>query len=253
MVFQDLLDLLRDNKQFPNYAAERRIDIFINLFLEEFLSVYYKQKVVFVVPEFPLKKDEKNNQTDKLDYLCAFEETKQPIFVELKTDVISFSGKQAKFYYQKAKHWPGCIGALRAIIATRMPFSYRIKYFQLVKRLFEAGLVVGENTESSLLELEALSKGIDATTFEREERIKKMKFSCDLIDLTKSLKARWDDEAKLLYLAPHNDDLKEKIKCICQGHASLLDFTQIESMPISSNMKYGMEFNQLVEFLKTIK
>lgn len=100
MFFDEILNLLRDNKQFPNYAAERRIDIFINLFLEKILSAYYEKKVIFIVPEFPLKKNETSNQTSKLDYLCAFEETKQPIFVELKTDVISFNSNQARFYCQ---------------------------------------------------------------------------------------------------------------------------------------------------------
>ena len=67
MFFEEVLNLLKENKKFPNYAAERRIDIFINLFIEKILTAHFKQEVVFVAPEFPLKKypkDKTNNLTD---------------------------------------------------------------------------------------------------------------------------------------------------------------------------------------------
>ena len=80
MIYEKLLQLLESNKRFPHYAAERRIDIFINFFLEDILAAYYKKKVIFVAPEFPLK-HKSNNQTVQVDYLCAFKKTRQPIFV----------------------------------------------------------------------------------------------------------------------------------------------------------------------------
>jgi len=101
MVFKAMIDLLRDNKRFPYYAAERRIDIFINIFLEQILTTYYDEKVNFIAPEFPLK-HEPNNQANKLDYLCAFDDTKQPIFVELKTDTISYRNTQASIYMERS-------------------------------------------------------------------------------------------------------------------------------------------------------
>jgi len=254
--FQEILNLLRDNKRFPNYAAERRIDIFINLFLEKILSAYYGEKVIFVVPEFPLKKNETNNQTDKLDYLCAFEETKQPIFVELKTDVISFNINQAKFYCDQAKHWPTCVEALQKIIVTRMPFSYRKKYFQLIKRLLEMGIFVGKSTEPSLTRLEELSKSIDTTSEGRGELhqgMKKANFSRGLIKLVECIKARWNNEAKLLYLTPHDDKLKNRIELLFSKSISLLDFKEIASFPVISTNKYAKEFRQLSEFLKSLE
>jgi hypothetical protein len=66
---ENLFKLLTTNKEFPNYQAERRIDIFINYFLAEMLTNYMGKKVEFVCPEFPLKKAD-NNQSTKLDYLC---------------------------------------------------------------------------------------------------------------------------------------------------------------------------------------
>ena len=115
MVFQAMLELLNDNKRLPYYAAERRIDLFINFFIEDILTAYYGEEVKFIAPEFPLKVL-KNNQAKKLDYLCMFKNTKQPIFFELKTDVLSFKSDQAGFYVEKASNWSGCIDQLKQII-----------------------------------------------------------------------------------------------------------------------------------------
>ncbi len=43
MVFKAMLELLEENKCLPNYAAERRIDIFINLFLENILTALRRE------------------------------------------------------------------------------------------------------------------------------------------------------------------------------------------------------------------
>ena len=66
---EPLFNLLVANKEFPNYQAERRIDIFINYFVERILSSYLEKETIFVCPEFPLKKAN-TNQSTKLDYLC---------------------------------------------------------------------------------------------------------------------------------------------------------------------------------------
>ncbi len=236
MFFKEILNLLIDNKKFPNYAAERRIDLFINMFLEIILTAHFGEKVIFVVPEFPLKRNETNNRTDKLDYLCAFEETKQPIFVELKTDVISFRNEQAEFYCEQAASWPACVKGLQDIINTRMRFSYREKYFQLIKQLLEVGLVIGDGANTSVQELTELSKSLGTPTGKGEDHLnlirKKTDFSQGLSKLAKSVKARWVSEAKLLYLVPQDDKLNGKIKCACKGKACILDFARIEKIKV---------------------
>jgi len=242
-----MLDLLRDNKRFPYYAAERRIDIFINMFLEQLLTAYYNEKVNFVVPEFPLKLGS-NNQADKLDYLCAFDNTKQPIFVELKTDTISYRSTQASFYIEQSESWPACVEGLKAIVCNgRMRFSYREKYFQLIKRLIGAGLVdiANESMDESV-------KRLDFLVINTSTPKDKGEFSRDLIKLSRKVHARWKGESKLLYLVPHNDKLKSQIKLSCGNKANILDFTQIGDLPINPSMSYTTEFRQLVEFLENL-
>lgn len=91
-----IIDLLKRNKSFPNYHAERRIDIFINFFMKDILTEYLEKEVSFICPEFPLKK-EKGNLSTKLDYLYKTDD--EVVFVELKTDSKSFNLKQMKCYF----------------------------------------------------------------------------------------------------------------------------------------------------------
>jgi hypothetical protein len=42
--FIGLIDLLEDNKKFPYYAAERRIDLFLSYYIEHILTDYFNQK-----------------------------------------------------------------------------------------------------------------------------------------------------------------------------------------------------------------
>ena len=52
-VLNGILSLLKENQKFPNYQAERRVDIFINYFLERILTKFLGEKVKFICPEFP--------------------------------------------------------------------------------------------------------------------------------------------------------------------------------------------------------
>jgi len=248
VIFKAMLDLLRDNKRFPYYAAERRIDLFINIFLEQILTAFYNEKVNFVVPEFPLKLGS-NNQAYQLDYLCAFDNTKQPIFVELKTDTISYRSTQASFYIEQSESWPASVKGLRDIICNgRMRFSYREKYFQLMKRLISNGLVdcADEWAEESIKRLDVLLTNLNTPKDKGE-------FSRDLIKLSRKVHARWKGESKLLYLVPFNNKLKSQIELSCGNKARILDFTQIGNWPINPSMSYATEFRQLADFLKNIK
>lgn len=91
-----IINLLEKNKSFPNYHAERRIDIFINFFMKDILTEYLEKEVKFICPEFPLKKEEGNLST-KLDYL--YKTNDEVVFVELKTDVKSFDIDQMNYYF----------------------------------------------------------------------------------------------------------------------------------------------------------
>lgn len=121
---EDLFKLLINNKSIPNYQAERRIDIFINYFLERILSEYLKEKVDFICPEFPLKNKD-NNRSTKLDYLCKTQN--EIVFVELKTDTASFKESQACLYFETS--WNKCKGDLPLIKSNS---NYKAKYDNLI-------------------------------------------------------------------------------------------------------------------------
>jgi hypothetical protein len=258
MVFQSMLQMLEKNKVLPYYAAERRIDLFINLFIEEILSSYFGEKVIFVAPEFPLKLGT-NNQADKLDYLCAFEGTKQPVFVELKTDTISFRKEQIMFYLEQALAWEKCITSLNSIISNKgMVFSYREKYFRLLARLRDSGLIKLTRDKDQLFEkITEMSKKLG------DQKTKSI-FSRGVIKLSEGVEATWENEAKLIYLVPTDEGLISKIQHIIEDSRSkdprferldtyILDFTGMGKLDISPNMPFIEEYRQLASFLKEIK
>ena len=52
----DVFDVLVSNKRLPKYQFERRVDIFVNVFLADVLGALFGGTYQLVVPEFPLKK-----------------------------------------------------------------------------------------------------------------------------------------------------------------------------------------------------
>ncbi len=120
---EGIFELLLKNKEFPNYHAERRIDIFINYFIERILSSYLSKDVKFICPEFPIKKETSNLST-KLDYLCTTND--EIIFVELKTDDSSFKEQQADIYLNC--EWEKCLKDLEAIMSAVKKKSHKLKY-----------------------------------------------------------------------------------------------------------------------------
>ncbi|MEI6184310.1 MAG: hypothetical protein WCP65_02200, partial [Bacteroidota bacterium] len=136
-VLNEIFKRLREYKDFPNYQLERRVDIFINYFLERILSAYLEKEVKFVCPEFPLKV-EKSNSSTKLDYLCKT--NNEVIFVELKTDSNSIDHNQALSYLNT--DWKKCLEDLKKITKATKP-KYREKYNTLnaaISRMeFETG------------------------------------------------------------------------------------------------------------------
>ena len=147
---EPLFNLLVANKEFPNYQAERRIDIFINYFVEKILSSYLEKETVFVCPEFPLKKTN-TNQSTKLDYLCK---TKNEIvFVELKTDASSLKTEQADIYLKSS--WTQCLADLKIIYDAVKNKEHRKKYDVLMATIHTIELTE-ENTPLKILYISPL-------------------------------------------------------------------------------------------------
>ena len=99
---------LRIWKQLPKYQAERRLDVFFGLYMEDILkecrsNLFEEEDQLILVPEFPLQKNKSNNECTNIDYL-VFNITKKCVHaIELKTDTHSVNDDQID-YYRRFKH-----------------------------------------------------------------------------------------------------------------------------------------------------
>ena len=114
------------NRDFPNSQLERRLDIFINIFLEEILTNYLGKLVTYVCPEFPIKNKE-NNLSTKLDYLCT--SNTEIIFIELKTSKSSLKLSQAEIYLDS--NWINCLSDLEEIMMAVKNKNHKASYAHL--------------------------------------------------------------------------------------------------------------------------
>ncbi len=121
LLIEEVVNLLRVNKEYPSYQAERRVDIFINHFLKRILYEYDKniKDLADPIPEFPLfKKPDPDSKrkfdSTKLDYLCYNKE--EILFVELKTDGSSLKTTQAEIYFEHIK-WEKCFKDFTNLVA----------------------------------------------------------------------------------------------------------------------------------------
>ena len=95
-------------KQLPKYQAERRLDVFFGLYMEDILkecrsNLFAEEDQLILVPEFPLQKNKSNNECTNIDYL-VFNVTKKRVHaIELKTDTHSVNDDQID-YYRRFKH-----------------------------------------------------------------------------------------------------------------------------------------------------
>ena len=108
IVLEKVFELLNDNKKLPYYAAERRIDIFINFFIEDIVRQHTCfTDAVYVAAEFPLKKGPSTDRAARIDYLMVSHMSKSVLLVELKTDDETYKTKQIAFYlkYENFKQW----------------------------------------------------------------------------------------------------------------------------------------------------
>ena len=94
---------LRIWKQLPKYQAERRLDVFFGLYMEDILkecrsNLFEEEDQLILVPEFPLQKNKSNNECTNIDYL-VFNVTKKCVHaIELKTDKHSVNDDQIDYY-----------------------------------------------------------------------------------------------------------------------------------------------------------
>lgn len=234
----EIIDLLESNKEYPYYAAEKRIDLFFTFFIETILSEYFKTKVIFVAPEFPIKHTS-TNRTDNADMLCVIVSTGQPIYVELKTDSRSFKSSQFESYIKRSESWSDSIAGLRSLVANTTS-SNRVKFFHLMQSLVLNNLAYYNSYDSSF-EVRIMNLLSTESVNEKSERSRLIK------QLSSTLECKWKGQAKVLYVAPssvinsiHSRFDSEKV--------DLLEFSKIrEDVPDTSAM-----YSKFVKFLHGI-
>jgi hypothetical protein len=131
----EVFDLLVANKQLPKYQFERRVDIFVNVFLEDVLGALFGGTYQLVVPEFPLKKDDDCNSTN-VDYLLFHttpEGHEKWVFLELKTAAGSIGPKQLAVYRRSVER--GMPALMRDLPLIRERTKARAAYDELALRL----------------------------------------------------------------------------------------------------------------------
>ena len=131
----DVFDVLVANKRLPKYQFERRVDVFVNLFLPDVLGALSGGTYQLVVPEFPLKKDD-NHQSTNVDYLL-FHTTPEGretwVFLELKTAAGSIGHEQLDIYLRSvARGMPALMSDLPLL---RERTKARAEYAELALRL----------------------------------------------------------------------------------------------------------------------
>ena len=133
-------------RHFPAYQLERRIDVFVALFMPAVFKSHFGLSPVTVIPEFPLHKGElhhankgenQDNQSVKVDFavLSSGANGKRIALVELKTDNKSIDEIQLKNMV-KAK----CVGIQRllcGVIKAAKASNEKRKYAHLIWTLGE--------------------------------------------------------------------------------------------------------------------
>ena len=243
----ELFKLLADNKKFPSYQAERRIDLFFNFFLEDILKAELGGQIKFVAPEFPLKKLNKegkfirDNLSVKLDYLYKREinNTVEALFVELKTDAKSYDPNQHKKYL--AYDWAKAIESLKQIIHTKdMPFDDRLKYYHLVKAL-DSSKLISLPQEFRTLHLLKNKKG----------EWKKKQLTLGFIDCMKYCEAI-DSAVSVYYIGPK--EIEDKFEAIELFNGKIISIDQLKKKIITfddiSNLNIDTKYLEIWRLMK---
>ena len=147
-------------RHLPSYQLERRADIFFSLYLKEVLEEKFAERLKGIclndvlIPEFPFRKgaydakNEKDNQSTKVDYLAVSKDHEHVFLVELKTDNASVGSNEE--YLQNAKS-AGFAKLLEGVLAIRKATSAKTrgKYDCLIGQLEKLELVKEEQNSNS--------------------------------------------------------------------------------------------------------
>lgn len=184
---EGIFNLLVTNITYPYYQAERRIDIFINFFIEDIIQ----QKTPFndakyLVPEFPLKKSENSDHSAHIDYLMFSQTSSTILLIELKTDDGSYLDDQIDFYL---KHFT--FGNLYSQFESIKMKAYITKKNALIKKL---ECITNQNYKDFSIAIIVLKPTITETDERKKKLYEKNLHFISLNDLkiTTYFQKEWD-------------------------------------------------------------
>ncbi len=195
-MLKKVFDNLNDWRNLPAYQLERRADIFFSLYLKEVVEDFGKKKLrmpelelsEIIIPEFPLKKKGKSNQSVKVDYALFAKDRSTVFFIELKTDNGSTRDEQEKYLKQaKEDGFPKIMNRLKKIFAATTDYE---KYFHLARKLERLGLL-------------SLPEGMEDKIF-KESRRQGLKKMIEEIDIERT--NEYSPAIELLYLKPIEEE-----------------------------------------------
>lgn len=152
MDWQNYFETMMDWKKLPAYKAEPRIDSLIGYYLPSIVSDFFKDKIVGIIPELPIrlamvdKKYEYTNLADrsyKVDFYLLGE-TGINYFVEFKTDSTSRREKQDNYLLNSQKVGMDLI--IQGITKISRASSYKKKYNHLKDKLIKNNLISDNNS-----------------------------------------------------------------------------------------------------------
>jgi len=237
--YDELLDSIFVNKRFPYYSAERRLDPIFLMFVANILSCYKDRNIEVVLPEFPIKTN--NNQAKCIDYLCKYSDENKIIYLEFKTDRLSFNDNQLRFY-ENNLDWKVVIDNLKVKIKKCKVSDYKVKYFYLLKVLIDKKLIscINIDLNTSIANIENLVAKRNLSLQEKRQRTILIH---RLLDSVIAI----PHDVEIIYLCPSDD----KIEAVLENRvAQCITFSDLKNMNFDTDYKY--EWNKLVRLIETI-
>lgn len=93
-----LMKNILDGAMVPKLQVERALAPVIGFFIESILTEILGTDVVMLSPEFPLKKYDKNNHSENIDWMMLDTGNKELLLVEFKSNDTSFNESQMESY-----------------------------------------------------------------------------------------------------------------------------------------------------------
>ena len=189
-------------REFPCYQLERRLDIFLSIYLKDILEYALGVQLKnWVIPEFPIRHKltgtsgrQGENQSWKVDYIAQSDDSNTLFLIELKTDMGSRNTNQDYKMRRVADRGDGAAysledliwGVLQIFEATKS----KRKYINLFKEMRDIGLIELDPDVDEIVERESVSR-------------KEMKAAVRKTDILSSAKSQ---KVHIVYIQPDADD-----------------------------------------------